>query len=174
MISIAFSRLFFKRNKIENNRFYITMTAVILLSYLVVSDVNAGPSSDKNYLRIEKSQSSDKTEMSIKSFGGLVFKDNAMGHIELARLDLGVHGKSLALEFGGGYVFNWDISLFIGIGGSLIYNKTEDDYIVAYFPEVGITVDLTKKVGITARSKRYHNLYDENESIIMIGMVFRD
>ena len=97
-----------------------------------------------------------------------------MGHLELTRLNSGAKGKSLALEFGGGYVLNWDISLFIGIGASLIYNKANDDFIAAYYPEVGLTVDLTKKLGITARSKRYHNLYDETENIIMMGLVFRN
>ena len=174
MISNTFVKSFSIRNKKYNNNSYRLLSVTLLLSFFIVSDVAAISLSEKNYLRIEKSQSSDKTDLSIKSFGGLIFNDTNMGHIDLTHLSSGVNGKSLALEFGGGYVFNWDISLFVGFGVSLIYNEDNNDYIVAYFPEVGIAVDLTNKIGITARSKRYHNLYDETENIIMMGMVFRN
>lgn len=53
------------------------------------------------------------------------------------------------------------------------YNWDKDDYIAAYFPEVGIVMDFTKTFGITVSGKRYFNLYEEDEDIVMLGLVFR-
>ncbi|MCW8852214.1 MAG: hypothetical protein OQK44_06065, partial [Gammaproteobacteria bacterium] len=64
-------------------------------------------------------------------------------------------------------------SLYLLVGVSLGYNWDQDDYITAYFPEVGMVIDFTKTFGITASGKRYFNLYDGNENILMLGLVFR-
>ena len=52
-------------------------------------------------------------------------------------------------------------------------NWDKDDYIAAYFPEVGIVMDFTKTFGITVSGKRYFNLYEEGEDIVMLGLEFR-
>ena len=78
------------------------------------------------------------------------------------------------LDFGGGYAFNWDISLYLSLGASVGYNTTNSESIASYYPEVGVVADITKEFGITASTRRYHHLYEENENIVMFGLVFRD
>lgn len=163
----------------DRTSIYIQLSAVILLFVCLVLDVSAQRVPDKNYLRIEQSKSEETDDLKITddleitSIGALSFKKNMLGHADLTKLESDINGKALVLEFGGGYVFNWDISLFLGFGISLGYNSDKDDFIAAYFPEVGIVVDLTKTTGVTVSAKRYHNLYEQDEAIVMLGLVFR-
>jgi hypothetical protein len=53
------------------------------------------------------------------------------------------------------------------------YNWDKDDYIAAYYPEAGVVIDFTKTFGATVSVKRYFNLYEEDENIFMLGVVFR-
>ena len=146
----------------------------ILLFFSLLSGVNAGPEPDKSYLRLEQSKLSEKNDLKISSIGALVFKENTEGHIELSYLESDIHGNELALDFGGGYVFNWDVSLFLGLGISLGYNRDKGDFIGAYYPEAGIVWDITETFGITVSAKRFYNRYEENEDIVMMGLVFRN
>jgi predicted porin len=145
-----------------------------MLSFLSVQNVAARSLSDKYYLRIAKSKDSEKTDLDITSIGVLALQKNFVGHVDLHRLKSDINGNATTLDFGGGYVFNWDISLYLSLGVSLGYNKDNSDYLTAYYPEVGIVADITKTFGITASTRRYHHLYEENENIVMIGLVFRD
>lgn len=145
----------------------------MLLFLFLLSDVNARPEPDKAFLRIEQSKSSETNELKITSIGALVFKKDTMGHGDITQLKSDADGKSLALELGGGYVFNWRASLYLGLGISLGYNSDKDDYIAAYFPQAGIVVDVTKTFGIMVSAKRYHHLYEEEDTVVMMGLVFR-
>ena len=118
MISNTFSRLFSIRNKITKNSFYLLLPATILLSFFLVSDVTARSLSDKYYLRIEQSKSSEETDLDITSFGVLAFKKELVGLINLTHLESDINGNGVTLDFGGGYVFNWGISLYISLGVS--------------------------------------------------------
>ena len=96
-----------------------------------------------------------------------------VGYAKLSYLESDINGTGSTLDLGGGYSFNNDVSLYLLLGVSLGYNWDKDDYIAAYFPEVGIVMDITKTFGITVSGKRYFNLYEEDEDIVMLGLVFR-
>ena len=65
------------------------------------------------------------------------------------------------------------MSPYISIGVSLGYNWDKSDAVAAYFPEVGIIAEFTKSFGITVSGRRYYSLYDEEDDVIMLGLVFR-
>ena len=49
----------------------------------------------------------------------------------------------------------------------------KDETIAAYFPEVGIVADITKSFGMSLSARRYYSLYEEDEDVIMLGLVFK-
>jgi len=157
----------------RNNHRYTQLKASLLLSFLMLSGVSATAEPDKHYLAIEHNISSDKNDLDITSVGMLSLKGNIVSSLKLSYLESDIDGTGSTLDLGGGYVFNGDVSLYLLLGASLGYNWDRDDYIAAYFPEVGIVMDFTKTFGITVSGKRYFNLYEENEDIVMLGLVFR-
>ena len=96
-----------------------------------------------------------------------------VGYAKLSYLESDINGTGSTRDLAGGYSFNNDVSLYLLLGVSLGYNWDKDDHIAAYFPEVGIVMDFTKTLGITVSGKRYFNLYEEDEDIVMLGLVFR-
>jgi len=96
-----------------------------------------------------------------------------VGHVDLSYLESDTNGNAMALDFGAGFAFNWHVSPYLSIGASLGYNWDKDEAIAAYFPEVGVVVDLAKNFGITLSGRRYYSLYEQDEDIIMLGLVFR-
>ena len=151
----------------------IQFSVVVVLFFFMISGANARPEAEKNYLRLEQNKSSEKNDLKISSIGGLAFIKNRYGHFDLSYLESDIQGNELALDFGSGYVFNWDVSLFLGVGISLGYNRDEEDFIGAYYPEAGIVWDITEEFGITVSAKRFYNRYEENEDVVMMGLVFR-
>ena len=164
--------MFISLNK-RTNSLHIQFAVSMLLFFFLQSGANARPEPDKGYLRIEQSKTSETNDFKVSSIGALLFQKNTMGHVDLAQLESDMNGKDLALEFGGGYVFNWKISLFLGFGLSLGYNSDKDDYNAAYFPHAGIVVDITKTFGVSVSAKRYHHLHEEEDTLVMLGLVFR-
>ena len=157
----------------RNNRRYTRLKTTLWLSFFMLLGVSAAAAPDKHYLAIEHNISSDKNDLDITSIGMLSLKDNMAGYAKLSYLESDINGKGSTLDLGGGYSFNNDVSLYLLLGISLGYNWDKDDYIAAYFPEVGIVMDFTKTFGITVSGKRYFNLYEEDEDIVMFGLVFR-
>ena len=157
------------RNSHRHNR----LKVFLWLPFFMLPGVSATAAPDKNYLAIEHSISSDKNDIDITSLGMLSLKDNIASFIKLSYLESDINGTGSTLDLGGGYTLNGDVSLYLLLGVSLGYNWDKDDYIAAYFPEVGIVMDFTKKFGITLSGKRYFNLYEEDEDIVMLGLVFR-
>ena len=149
-------------------------TIIILLFFSLLSGVNAGPEPGKNYLRLEQSKLSEKNDLKISSIGALAFKENTEGHIDLSYLESEIHGNEWSLDLGGGYVLNGKLSLFLGLGISLGYNRVKDDIIAAYYPEAGIVLDVSKTFGITVSAKRFYKRFEENEDVVMMGLVFRE
>ena len=152
---------------------YTNLKASLLLSLFMLSSFSAIAESNKYYLAIEHNISSDKNDLDITSVGMLSLKGNIVSSIKLSYLESDINGKGSTLDLGGGFAFNGDVSLYLLLGASLGYNWDKDDYIAAYFPEVGIVMDFTKTFGITVSGKRYFNLYEEDEDIVMLGLVFR-
>ncbi len=174
MILNKITMFFSRQNKsISSNHLYIQITVSILLSFFLLSDVTADPEPDVYYFRIAHNTSSDKNDLNITSLGLVSFKNNMIGHADITYLDSDLNGGALALDFGAGLAFKWYVSPYISLGASLGYNWDNDEFIAAYFPEVGIVVDFTKKFGMSISGKRYYKLYDEEEDIIMLGIVFR-
>lgn len=157
----------------SNNRRYTLLKASLLLFFLMLSGVSASATPDKYYLVIEKTVSSDINDLDITSTGMLSLKGNAAGYVKLSYLESDINGNGSTLDLAGGYALNSGISLYLLLGVSLGYNWDKDDYITAYFPEAGIVIDVTKTFGITVSGKRYFNLYDNDEDIVMLGLVFR-
>lgn len=149
------------------------LKAYLLLSFFMLSSISATAAPDKHYLVIEHNTSSDKSELNITSLGMLSLEDSISSFAKLSYLESDTDGKGSTLDLGGGYTFSGDLSLYFLFGVSLGYNWDKDDYIAAYFPEVGIVMDLTNTFGITVSGKRYFNLYEEDEDIVMFGLVFR-
>ena len=156
----------------KNTRNSYRYASLILSSFLLTGYCTT-VAADKYYLAIEHSISSDSNDLDITSLGMLSLKGNIAGSAKLNYLASDINGDGSTLDLGGGYAFNGDISLYLLLGVSLGYNWDQDDYITAYFPEVGMVVDVTKTFGITVSGKRYFNLYDGNENIVMLGLVFR-
>ncbi len=149
-------------------------SAIIILSFaLLLPTITAQAAQNKSYLRIEQSMPSDENDLRITSVGGLVFQDYMETHIDLSYLESDINGDAATLDFGVGYVFNWDVSVFAGIGVSTGYNWDNSDYMYTYYPEVGIVIDIGNNFGLTVSQKRIFNLYDKHEDIIMLGIVIR-
>lgn len=157
----------------KNAHRYIMTRASLLLSSLMLSSVSTIAGPDKHYLDIEHNILPNENDLDITSIGMLSLKGDIVSSIKLSYLESGIDGKGSTLDFGGGYAFNSDVSLYVLLGVSLGYNWDRDDYIAAYFPEVGIVADFTKTFGMTVSGKRYFNLYEKDENIVMLGLVFR-
>jgi len=151
----------------------IQFPAYIMLFVVLFSGLPVQAESQRPYLRIEQNKPSLDNDLKITTIGALIFDKNIEGHVDLSYLESESNGKGLTLDFGGGYVLNWDVSLFLGVGVSLGYNWDNEDYIATYYPEVGIVVDFTETIGLTISKKRIFNLYGQDEDIIMLGVVFR-
>jgi len=167
-------------NNIANNR-YTVMHLLASLLLLIALAASAFPSmaQEKSYLRFEKSKNLDEEDplnipdLDITSLGGLVFSEDKVAHVDLRRIESTKHGDATTFDIGAGYVFNWNLSLYLSLGFSLGYNTDSSDFTTAYYPEVGVVLDLTNSISISANAKRYMNLYEKEEDVYMIGILFR-
>ncbi len=160
-------------NSTRNKHRYTQLKASLWLFFFMLLSASATATPDKHYLVIEHNIWSDNNDLDVTSLGMLSLKGNMAGYAKLSYLESGINGKGSTLDFGGGYSLNGDVSLYLLLGIALGYNWDKDEYIAAYFPEVGIVMDFTKTFGITVTGKRYFNLYEEDEDIVMLGLVFR-
>lgn len=174
MILDCFPVLFASRNEsTSSNQSCFRLIATILLSFVLLSGVTASPQKDKLYFRIGYGATPDTNDLSVSSLGVVSLKNNMIGHADLSYLDSDMDGSALALDFGAGIAYNWYVSPYISVGASLGYNWDSDETIAAYFPEVGIVADITKSFGMSLSARRYYSLYEEDEDVIMLGLVFK-
>lgn len=174
MILDCFPVLFASRNEsTSSNQSCFRLIATILLSFVLLSGVTASPQKDKLYFRIGYGATPDTNDLSVSSLGVVSLKNNMIGHADLSYLDSDMDGSALALDFGAGIAYNWYVSPYISVGASLGYNWDNDETIAAYFPEVGIVADITKSFGMSLSARRYYSLYEEDEDVIMLGLVFK-
>ena len=143
------------------------------LFFCCFAGVAADPQPDKYYLRIAHGLASESNEFNVTSLGVVSFKNTMVGHVDLAYLDSDTDGKAFALDFGAGFVFNWFLSPYLSIGASLGYNRDREEAIAAYYPEVGAVLDVSSTFGMSISARRYYSLYEQDENIIMLGLVFR-
>lgn len=151
----------------------LRIAAAIGLFFCGFTGVAADPQPDKYYLRIAHGLASESNEFNVTSLGVVSFKNTMVGHVDLAYLDSDTDGKAFALDLGAGFVFNWFLSPYLSIGASLGYNRDKEEAIAAYFPEVGAVLDFSRTFGMSLSARRYYSLYEEDENIIMLGLVFR-
>jgi hypothetical protein len=146
----------------------------MLLSLFVNADITAEPEQEKFYVRIAHSLSQDDSDLTNTSIGAVALENNMIGYADLTYLDSDKNGKALALEFGAGLAYDWHLSPYLAIGASLGYNWDKEEYIAAYFPEVGMIVNFTRAFGMSLSAKRYYSLYEEDEDVVMLGLVIRN
>ena len=171
--ALAADRQTLSQTRVNHRHTFIQVIACLFLLFSVQLDICAKSQPEKNWLRISQSKEDEKHDMTITNFGALVIGKKMVGHIDLTSLKSEINGDAWALDFGGGYAFNWDISLFVSLGATLGHNSDTSDNIAAYYPEAGMVLELSKKLGLIVTTRRYHHLYEEDEKIIMMGLVFR-
>lgn len=152
----------------------LKFSACLLFFFLLLSVSTASMADKKSYLRLEKNEPSELNDVSVKSIGALVFEKDMEAHIDLSQIKSNTLGKSVALDFGAGYVFNWDVSVYLGIGLSLEYNQDYNDFDDKYYSEAGVVIDLSKKLSVTSRVQHFYNYPDDFEEVIMLGVMFRE
>lgn len=155
-----------------SNRFKIVILLLFIFSLLSVTTVSYADK--KSYLRLEKNEPSELNDLTIRTLGALVFENDMEAHIDLTEIQSNVVGKSVALDFGAGYLFNLELAVFVGAGISLDYNLVTKDFNDKYYTEVGAVYDLTNRLSITSRVQHFYNQPDIYDKVIMIGVLFRD
>jgi len=103
----------------------------------------------------------------------LSLKNNMIGYADLTYLKSDSQGNALVLDLGFGLAFDWHVSPYLSIGASLGYNWDQEEYLAAYYPEAGLIVNFTNAWGLTVSGRRYYSLYEEDENVVMLGLVFR-
>ena len=174
MILNRFTLYFARRIKCAtSNHSSLQCTAAILLCFNSFTAANAGPQPDKMYARLAHGASPDTHELNVTSIGVISFEKFLVGHADLAYLDSDTDGKAAALDLGAGFAFKWYVSPYLSIGASLGYNWDKNEAVAAYFPEVGVLVDFSRTFGISLSARRYYSLYEQDEDVVMLGLVFR-
>lgn len=162
-----------KRNT-GSKQFYLCLITCCLLSFLMISGNSvAAPKPETYYFQIEHNIPYDDNDLDVTSVGLLSFKNNSVGYANLNYVDSEINGSAATVDLAGGFAYTGDISLYVSVGISLGYNWDIEDYITAYYPEVGVLADFTKTFGMKLTAKRYFNIYDTNEDVVMLGLVFR-
>jgi hypothetical protein len=170
---------FLQLNKISEFICLNTLLVFMLLCAAIVTSTHTQAESKKSYLRVEQNKASFEddpllaTDLKLSSIGGLVFENDMGAHLDLTYLESVNNGDAFTLDFGASYVYNWEVSLFIGAGISLGYNWDNEKLVSTYYPEIGVVWDVTNRLGLTVSKKRIYNIYDKEEDIVMLGIVFR-
>lgn len=167
MISNRFSAVSFCTNKFKP-------LILQVLACFIITGSSSALAYDSSNLRIEKNEPSETNDLTINSLGALEFSSDMQAHIDLIYLQSNTIGNSVALDFGGGYVYGDAFSMFLGVGISLEYNMDFEDFNDKYYAEAGAVLDLTNRISITVRQQLYFNQPVDYEEVIMLGLLFRN
>ena len=174
MILNKFALFFARQIKCAiSNHSCLKLVTAILLSINGFTVATGSPQPEKMYARLAHGTSPDTHELNLTSIGVISFKNSMVGHVDLGYLDSDTDGKAAVLDLGAGLAFSWYVSPYLSIGASLGYNWDKDEAIAAYFPEVGVVVDISRTFGMTLSARRYYSLYEQDENMVMLGLVFR-
>lgn len=174
MILDRFTLFFARQIKcVISNHSCLKFIAAILLSFNSFAAATASPQPEKMYARLAHGTTPDTQELNLTSIGVISFENNMVGHVDLGYLDSDADGEAAVLDFGAGLAFSWYVSPYLSIGASLGYNWDKDEAIAAYFPEVGVVVDFSRTFGMSLSARRYYSLYEQEENMVMLGLVFR-
>jgi hypothetical protein len=174
MILNKFTLFFARQVKCAiSNHSCLKFIAAILLLFNSFTAATASPPPEKMYARIAYGTTPDTRELNLTSIGVISFENNMVGHVDLGFLNSDTDGKAAVLDLGAGLAFSWYVSPYLSIGASLGYNWDRDEAIAAYFPEVGVVVDFSKTFGMSLSARRYYSLYEQDENMVMLGLVFK-
>jgi hypothetical protein len=124
-----------------------------------------------NLIRVEQRKYSE-SEPHITTLGVFGQEANKYTHIDLAYLESKTDGDTWGLDVGVGYTLPTSIKFFLGIGVLLGYNTDKEDYLTAYYPEVGAILQINEAFALSASRKRYFDLYNKTEDATLLGIVF--
>ena len=150
----------------------LTRFTLFILIMALIPVSNSTATADKGYLRIEGAIYSEEPSFDVTSIGALVFENNLVGSMNISHLDSDLNGSAATMDLGGGFALRGRISLLLLLGVSVGYNWDTDDLVTAYYPEISLVSEVTSKIGISLSGKRYINLYDKYEDVIMLGLIF--
>lgn len=148
----------------------IACTLLLLCGSALTVAYSAPGDSERGYFRISQSKESEKHDLDIVSLGSLSVRADRIAHFDLTRIKSLQHGDAWSINFGAGYHYQ---SLYLSLGVALGRNTDTDDNQFAYYPEAGLILDLTSELAATISIKRYHRLYREDDSVVMVGILIR-
>ena len=149
------------------------IVSYFFLFLIFVSSLAFEANAGENFLRIEKSTQSD-ADLRVTSIGGFGVDNGKIGHVDLSYIKSVNEGDGFAMDVGAAFAFNAGATFFVGGGFLLGYNWDKSGFINAYYPEAGIAVNITKSLGVIISTKRYFNLYDNMEDVIMFGLLLNE
>lgn len=142
-----------------------------ILMLLVFQASNSMAGDDKGFFQIESSVHATETDLTVTSIGALVFENHMVGKVNLNYLRSDLDGDAVTLDMGGGVALRGMVSLFLTLGLSAGYNWEKENAVTAYYPEIGLVAEMTNKIGVSLSGKRYINLYEEDEDVVMLGLL---
>ncbi len=152
-----------------------TMRTALLLITFLLPNLAFANSGETIFLHLERSQKNE-LDFQVSSVGALGLNKNSIGHINLSYIESPVEGDAVSLDLGGGMSYRAGVTFFLSISFMFGYNYDNDDYIAAYYPQVGIIARLTNSIGLVASSRQYRNLYDSTGDldVVMFALLFRN
>ena len=159
----------------ENSmRIILLFIASLLLNSVYIVSAYA----ETTQLRIEKTRDSeDPLDPEVVSIGAFSISRDKVGHFDLIQFEsdeLVGEGKIQGIDFGIGYTYSEGrspLTMYLGFGFLLGYDKGLSDFVPGYYPEVGLVFMVQEGVGVTATAKRYFNVFDDYKDIITVGLV---
>lgn len=150
------------------------MKKIILLLTIFISVANstlvfAAPK-ESTLLRIERRNPSEG-EPEITNVGAFGAGGGKYAHLDVSYLKSKKDGNGWGLDVGGGYLLPTTAILYLGAGFLLGDNVEQHKLIDAFYPEVGVIINVTSEFGISASKKRYFHLNGRTEDVIMLGIV---
>lgn len=150
-----------------------TKIASLISGSLLIGLIQATDAQAKgDFLRVEGSKKTD--DLQIFSIGGFGIDGSAVGHADLSYIESTIDGDAIAIDVGAGLSYHIGATFFAGAGALVGYNWDTNDYLKAYYPEVGIVFRLGDQFGLTVTGKRYYNLSstDDDENVVMFGLIY--
>jgi hypothetical protein len=142
-----------------------------LIAGIFVTEVVQAAKPAANLIRLEQRKYSE-SEPHITTMGVFGQEANKYTHIDLTYLESKTAGDTWGLDVGVGYTLPTSIKFFVGIGVLLGYNTDKEDYLTAYYPEVGAILQINEAFALSASRKRYFDLYNKTEDATLFGIIF--
>lgn len=155
----------------------MNMLRILIFLFLSLQPLLLHAADELIFSRIEHSVRSER-DISLTTLGAFGIENGLTGHVDLGFMSTKAGSDALTLDLGAGISFPQkakNFAIFLGIGGLAGYHF-DDDYdstILSLYPEVGMMLKISDKWGLLLTGKRYYDLYDETENMVMLGLMFR-